>query len=179
MKCPKCGYTSFESYDSCRKCAADLVGFKEANRITPLVLPASERAALAATMLAEQGQSDAEADNDDMFSFNLPTSQTEESAASTDPFAFNDSPSPATPFSFDTPAVAPAAPAGNDPFASLLESSPAPQQPAAPVAQGLELNSFSWDDTPAPGQPAGDTAPRTAPDDDFNSLFGELGGNKK
>lgn len=179
MKCPKCGYTSFESYDSCRKCAADLLGFKEANRITPLVLPASERAALAATMLAEHGQSDAEADNDDMFSFDLPTNQPEESAASADPFSFNNSSPTAAPFSFDTPAVAPASPAGDDPFASLLESSPAPQQPAAPSTPGLELNSFSWDDTPSPGQSAGNESPRTAPDDDFNSLFGELGGNKK
>jgi hypothetical protein len=53
---------------------------------------------------------------------------------------------------------------------------------AAPTAQegseqGFELNSFSWDDTPEPG--AAGEAPKPAAakktDDDFSSLFGDLG----
>lgn len=54
----------------------------------------------------------------------------------------------------------------------------AAQQPAT---QGFEMNSFSWDDTPTPGQP-GEATPASAKktdDDDFNSLFGDLDGSEK
>lgn len=40
MKCPKCGYNSFEYLDSCKKCNADLAGFKAAHGIRPMILPA-------------------------------------------------------------------------------------------------------------------------------------------
>ena len=192
MKCPKCGYTSFESYDSCRRCSADLVEFKQSHGLTALVLPP----ALRASMAAEQGTSQTEEETTaegggDMFSFDLPTDQQQTASATgaaSDPFSFDDTPAPAAPsFSFDTPAV----PAQDDPFAALLETSPHPQDkqsanaPAAPPAAAapaadLELNSFSWDDTPTPGQPGSTPAGANPPaDDDFNSLFGDLGGSDK
>ena len=29
MKCPKCGYNSFEFHDVCKKCAHDLTSYKD------------------------------------------------------------------------------------------------------------------------------------------------------
>ena len=177
MRCPKCGYTSFESYDSCRKCTADLTEFKQSHGITAMILPPSLRAEMAAGLGVETTKQAASPDtNNDMFSFDLPTEQ-QPAAAQT---------APASPFSFDdapatSSAAAPAASAP-DPFASLMTESaqPAAAPPQGP-AQGFELNSFSWDDTPAPGT-AGSAAAadgKKAEDDDFNSLFGDLSDSDK
>jgi hypothetical protein len=181
MKCPKCGYTSFESYDTCRKCSADLLEFKQTHGLTALVLPPSLRASMVADLKQEINDNDSPAETGgDMFSFELPTEQ-KSPETSSDPFSFDDAPAVATPiFSFDTPPV----PAQDDPFASLLEA--APQQKSKEVGnqssaeQGIELNNFSWDDTPTPGQPGSTpAAPAKSADDDFNSLFGDLGDSGK
>ncbi len=37
MKCPKCGYNSFESLDSCKKCGTALASFKKSHRIRPVM----------------------------------------------------------------------------------------------------------------------------------------------
>lgn len=182
MKCPKCGYTSFESYDACKKCSADLTEFKQTHGLTAVVLPASVRAQMSAELSGGQLGGDAGDDTgNDMFSFELPTEQATPAAvqpASNDPFAFTDAPA-APAFSFDSPAATPQ----EDPFAALLETTQ--QQPAASAAapaaaQGFELNSFSWDDTPEPGKPGeGPKEAAKSSDDDFNSLFGDLGGSEK
>jgi hypothetical protein len=38
MKCPKCGYNSFEFLDTCKKCGAEFVSFKKDHRISPVIL---------------------------------------------------------------------------------------------------------------------------------------------
>lgn len=178
MRCPKCGYTSFESYDSCRKCSADLTEFKQSHGITPMILPPSLRAEMAAGLGIETSTNqDASPDtSNDMFSFDLPTEQQPATApaATASPFSFDDA--PAAP-SFAAPAAS-----APDPFASLMtgSSQPAAAPPQAP-AQGFEMNSFSWDDTPTPGT-AGSPATadgKKTDDDDFNSLFGDLGDSDK
>jgi len=175
MRCPKCGYTSFESYDSCRKCSADLTEFKQSHGITAMILPPSLREELAVGLGIETSAQSASPDtSSDMFSFDLPTEQQQTlvvPTAAPSPFSFDDTPAP----SFDAPAAA-------DPFASLMTSSPQPAAvpPQAP-AQDFEMNSFSWDDTPTPGE-AGSTAAdggKKTEDDDFNSLFGDLGDSDK
>lgn len=45
MKCPKCGYNSFEFLDSCKKCNNDLSGFKQNLGIRAIVLPLAAAAA--------------------------------------------------------------------------------------------------------------------------------------
>lgn len=45
MKCPKCGYNSFEFLDNCKKCSSDLVAFKESLGIRPVILPFMAKAA--------------------------------------------------------------------------------------------------------------------------------------
>lgn len=170
MKCPKCGYTSFESYDSCRKCSADLVEFKQTYGLTPMILPPSLCASMAAELGSSQATGEAHSDNSaDMFRFDLPT----EPQVATPSAAIDQA------FSFDTPPAA-----QNDPFASLLESTPQSSKPAAAsqsaAGQGFELNNFSWDDTPAPTQPGDAPAPPAkTEEDDFNSLFGDLGSSDK
>jgi hypothetical protein len=42
MKCPKCGYNSFEFLDSCKKCGSELETLKRTYRISPLVLSPGE-----------------------------------------------------------------------------------------------------------------------------------------
>ncbi|MDD2500608.1 MAG: hypothetical protein PHN92_07295 [Geobacter sp.] len=177
MRCPKCGYTSFESYDSCRKCSADLTEFKQSHGIAPMILPPSLRAEMAAGLGIEtSANQDASPDtSNDIFSFDLPTEQhpAAAQAANSSPFSFDDA--PAVP-SFAAPA------AGTpDPFASLMSESLQPAAAPQAAPQGFEVNSFSWDDTPTPGNagsPATADAKKTE-DDDFNSLFGDLGDSDK
>ncbi|MDD2336834.1 MAG: hypothetical protein PHD01_09695 [Geobacteraceae bacterium] len=37
MKCPKCGYNSFEFLDACKKCGAELGSFKKTHRISTVI----------------------------------------------------------------------------------------------------------------------------------------------
>lgn len=181
MRCPKCGYTSFESYDSCRKCSVDLVEFKQSHGLTPVILPPSLRADMASGLGLSQANSSISSDNAaDSFTFDLPTTQQPAPAPAAEA---------ASPFSFDDPPAAPLnapASAPHDPFASLINTTTEPQKTTGPAdqqapAQGFEMNSFSWDDTPAPGQPNDGTPAGTkkGDDDDFNSLFGDLDGSEK
>ncbi len=43
MKCPKCGYNSFEYYDACKKCFVDLSGHKTKFSLVPIILPLEAR----------------------------------------------------------------------------------------------------------------------------------------
>lgn len=178
MKCPKCGYISFETSASCRRCSNDLNAFRQAHGLTPIVLPAAMRASMAKSLGAGEPEAhQAQESTNDSFSFDLPKHEEPKTpAAAGDPFAFISGEAGGAGSSFGAPAPAP-----HDPFAELLESSPSAAKPAPaaqePSDQGFELNSFSWDDTPEPTA-AGASAQQAAPkkvDDDFSSLFGDLG----
>ena len=41
MKCPKCGYNSFEFLNACKKCGAELGSFKKTHRISAVLRPAA------------------------------------------------------------------------------------------------------------------------------------------
>ncbi len=46
MKCPKCGYNSFEFLDACKKCGAEFLSFKKTHRINAVILaPAGSQVA--------------------------------------------------------------------------------------------------------------------------------------
>jgi hypothetical protein len=49
MKCPKCGYNSFEFLDACKKCGAELGSFKKTHRISTVL----RRAAAVPTEVAQ------------------------------------------------------------------------------------------------------------------------------
>lgn len=184
MKCPKCGFNSFEYYDSCKRCSADLSGFKRTYSIASVVLPLEAKEKLVAEFKSAESPAEEVSANvethDDIFSFNLP----------------NDSPSTSSqhnddPFNFDEPAMDIKQTNGvkfeDNAFADLLESTPrnnespfaaaqvtaAPAEvkgPASSPAPGeFDLESFSWDEAPAPATPDGSGAVK----DDFDSLSGD------
>ena len=179
MKCPKCGFNSFEYYDSCKKCAVDLTGYKQTYAISSVVLPHDVKATLAAEFRSKESAADempaAPEVHDDIFSFDLPDdSPRAPTGPVEDPFDFSE-PAPATPQA-DNVTLA------DDIFGDLLESTPHIEVPsiATPVATEVEpatpsppgtgefdFDSFSWDDSPDPPAASGDDD--TA--DDFDSFF--------
>lgn len=178
MKCPKCGYNSFEFHDSCKKCASDLTGYRETYGLKAIVLPAEARESMAAALMAEAALNEptpvASAEQVDMFSFDLPEEEATPAIAD-DPFNFDDE--PATPsrsggeFSFDDDQQLAQTQSEEDAFADLLEStSQEDKTPAAASGGESDLANFSWDDTPAPTS----DEPAKPVEDDFNSLFGEM-----
>jgi hypothetical protein len=179
MKCPKCGFNSFEYYDICKKCSVDLTGYKQTYSISSLVLPQGAKAALAAEFRSNENSTAvmhiAPEMHDDIFSFDLPDVSTHSANQ------------PASdPFNFDEP-VSAVQQANNvtledDIFGDLLESSPrkdapsfAPQipaeaEPVTPSSSGtgeFDFDSFSWDETPDAQTTSGndDTA------DDLDAFF--------
>lgn len=197
MKCPKCGYNSFELYDNCKKCSADLVAYKQTHGIIPMVLPLEAREKLAGDMSScadVSGQATEHVEpHDDMFAFDLPeepgqsadTLKNDSPFKSDDPFNFDDEPS-------DVVQQGPKS--GDDTFANLLESTsqsdadpfsaplppltPAVEKPATPLTSTpgeFDLENFSWDD-PSPATTSG--ASENEPDD-FDSLFGDATDNNK
>jgi hypothetical protein len=189
MKCPKCGYNSFEFHDSCIKCSNDLVGYKQTYGLKPIVLPLEARTSMAEALIAESALTDhtTEPVNDqtDMFSFDIPEDHAT-NAADNDPFNFDDE--PLTPsgsggnFSFDDGQNLSQAKEEEDAFADLLESTsqeePKSSAPAAMAADSKgesDLTSFSWDDTPS----AVVESSAKPVEDDFNSLFGDMDDSAK
>lgn len=183
MKCPKCGFNSFEYYDNCKKCSGDLTGYKQTYSVTSIVLPheAKERlAALSRFAESAPGQiSDAAVTHDDIFSFDLSDDSPAAAKGNDNPFGF-DEPSPVRMQSSSSKSEV-------DVFADLLEStslaeeSPfgdswssgapsAAKSTAVPAEPGeFDLGNFSWDDTPSETK-APDTSEGS---DDFDSLFGD------
>lgn len=188
MKCPKCGFNSFEYYDSCKKCSSDLAGYKQTYSITSMVLPLEAKEKLAAEFQAVEGKADQVSDSaeihDDIFSFDLPNDPHSSSAQRND-----------DPFNFDEPSLdlkkANSSKSEDNVFADLLEStSQAGESPFAGVqtkvasasasaaaksadvssAPGeFDLESFSWDDAPDETDATGGKEAA----DGFDSLFGD------
>lgn len=186
MKCPKCGYNSFEIHDTCKKCANDLTSYKDIHGLKSIVLPLETRTIMAEKLIADMAQDVPAAVADaptDMFSFDIPEGEATPDAGSflkDDPFNFGDDPATDSlgggGFSFGTQQTSTQAKAEEDAFADLLESSQnsgeAPLAPQTSVAYNQadsDLSNFSWDDTPDTG--AGDAAAKAK--DDFNDLFGD------
>ncbi len=182
MKCPKCGFNSFEFYDSCKKCSSDLTGYKQTYSITSIVLPHEAKEKLAAEFRLADGTVDHASGttetHDDIFSFNLPDdSPSTPDHQNDEPFNF-DEPSPGENQSISSKSE-------DNVFGDLLESTP--QTDESPFAAGMEtddptaakavdaaseldelgLESFSWDYNPAAATNDTETT------DDFDSLFGE------
>lgn len=187
MKCPKCGYNSFEIHDTCKKCANDLNSYKNIHGLKSIVLPLETRTIMAEKMMAEKMQNAPAVEvaaPTDMFSFDVPEDDTISDTTTfpkDDPFNFDDEPAAPSSgggeFTFDNNQNSTQAGEEEDAFANLLETTPqndfeepsTPQSAAANTPAGSELDNFNWDDTPdaAPGE-----ASKPA-EDDFNSLFGD------
>ena len=167
MKCPKCGYNSFEYYDICQKCSGSLSGFKQAQGISALVLPEGVRASLAEKLSQRLFKDQARPAADDMFRVSPPDAGTGAAAAPVDdPFDFGD-------LTFGEPAGGSAALLSDDAFDRLeLGGSAAGGAASAstPISSAsFDLDNFSWDDDLKPGTGGAGKAPL---DDDFDDLFG-------
>jgi hypothetical protein len=189
MKCPKCGYNSFEFNDNCIKCSNDLTGYKETFGLKAIVLPLHARQSMAEILKSESEKAAAETvsaeSSSDVFSFDLPESKPGLPGLNKDPFDFNDDDftkkagASLNDDFFGTPA---SKPAESQDLSSLLESTPqlktsaaaAPATTEAPKGE-FDLSDFSWDEPPA-ATPSGEPA---KPTDDFSSLFGDSKGSKK
>jgi len=184
MKCPKCGYNSFEIHDTCKKCANDLTSYKNIHGLKSIVIPLETRTIMAERLMAEKAQEEPAAAVDapaDMFSFDIPEGEATTAIPKNDPFDFSGEPEAPSfgdnDFSFSKEQMSAQAKAEEDAFADLLESSskaagstPSAVQPAEDNSQaGMELSNFTWDDTPDPSP--GEAAKPA--EDDFNSLFGD------
>lgn len=103
MKCPKCGYNSFETYDACQKCGSDLVAFKQSLGIRPILYPPGfvpEREELFA---GPSEQASPETASAEVISWDIPEERPE---SSEEPFTgfdldFGDADSPSEGFRFD------------------------------------------------------------------------------
>lgn len=177
MKCPKCGYNSFEFLDNCKKCKHDLSAFKQSLGINfPAISPVAETAAppAAATVAASLASAAATATvaADETFTWDEPVTTTAPVKQGDDIFS-----SMYLDFA-TTPAPAPAA----LPPVSFDMDSPMAAAPAAPFsASEAELPDFSFDE-PADAAPAEPPPPSfasaAAPEDDFASLL-EIGDNSE
>ncbi|MBL0224189.1 MAG: hypothetical protein IPQ16_00990 [Geobacteraceae bacterium] len=185
MKCPKCGYNSFEIYDTCKKCANDLVSYKNIHGLKSIVLPLETRISMAEKLMAEKGLDEQAAVVDapvDMFSFDTPeneSTQQTDSFIKDDPFNFVDEPaSPSSggdEFSFNKDQISAQAKAEEEAFADLIESTSQIKSEGPSAQEAQESSDFSWDDTPTIA--TGEVNP--PPEDDFNSLFGDTGDTAK
>lgn len=192
MKCPKCGFNSFEDSDICKKCSHDLTAHKTTYGLSSIVLQKETRAAMARAIAAqappEAAQQPAEQPSD-IFTFDLPADATSApakgSAVRADSFSFNEKPAVSSPdvldaFSFDDDRLNIADKSSGDVFADFLEptthqGTPRPAVPDTPLSGSeqaddsgeYDLSNFSWDDTPEISRNG-----IKKPVDDFDTLFG-------
>lgn len=169
MKCPKCGFSSFEIYDNCRKCSADLVAFKQKHGIIPVVLPDAMLSDMASSM-GFAATTNNEGNNGYIFTFETPDAKV---TADTGAMVDNADSMTIESTAFDSDAVE------HDPFAELMGSASQqaePVQAEANTDQGFELNSFSFDDLESQDSPweSNSDESANASDDNFKSLFGSL-----
>jgi len=191
MRCPKCGFNSFEYYDTCKKCSGDLSGYKLSHSITALVLPLEAKEKLAAEFRPDEGEpvhiSDATETHDEIFSFDLPEdSPTAPIVHDDNPFDFDELSSVMNQSSSSQPddkvfgdLLESTSQADESPFGAQEPDIPAPAatKPAdsSSGAGDFDLESFSWDETPS----VAPAAESKKPDDDFDSLFGDTQDSSK
>jgi len=170
MKCPKCGYNSFEFLDTCKKCKIDLSAFKETHGIRSIVTPlAAAAGAITAVAAAVPAITTAAAAPEETFTW-------EASAPAATPAQPQIKPGddifPTMDFGFAPPPATGPGP-GNAPLSFDLEPTIA-AAPAAPPAVGeADLDDFSFDESPpeTPADPPALFGSAPADDDGFASLL--------
>lgn len=142
MKCPKCGYNSFEYLDSCKKCKNDLSAFKQAHGIRSAVIPAGAAVA-ASAMAVTAAAAAAPLAKDETFTWEEPAAAPPPSP----PVKPGDDIFPAMDLDFAPPA--PAAPAPRQPLSFDLKPAMTTAPAVPPAAEEIDLADFSFDE-PAP-----------------------------
>lgn len=137
MKCPKCGYNSFEFLDACKKCSAEFVSFKKSMGIKPVVFASCENSTGVRQQIADDAvPPDFQVADDESFTWD--TSAPGVKAQKDKPFdGFN--------LDFIKTDAAPAAP---DFSFNEVPSSDIPAETKAVTAEAFE--GFSFDETDEP-----------------------------
>jgi hypothetical protein len=82
MKCPKCGYHSFDHLDSCKKCNNDLVGHKAKFNLSGFFFP-GQTAAVAPEPVIDETDEDIEEASDGSVDFGFDFLEEEQAGGST------------------------------------------------------------------------------------------------
>ncbi len=146
MKCPKCGYNSFEFLNACKKCGSELGSFKKTHNISAIVLPIATAAAEPTRQAASH---DAPQAADPLFAETPPTH-------ATDATELPDSQDVAPPAQQESPY------AGFD-----LDFPDSPQDQTS----DQEFTGFSFSDEPADEEPLSASTAVEAAEDEFS--FGD------
>lgn len=153
MKCPKCGFNSFEYLDSCKKCGNDLAAFKMSLGIQPVVMPPGVFTGQQAGNRSEMGF--------EQEPVIAPAVAAAPIASTGDEFEFDTAPV--------APTAAPAAPPEESTFGEIsfeeTGSDTAPhwgESEPADAFSGQEFGGF-------------DTEPAATKDDSFADMFGKEG----
>ncbi len=146
MKCPKCGFNSFDHLDSCKKCGNDLVAFKAKHGLRSLLFPGS-KFNRAQVILPEAAETPEEA------------LQTEATAPTDFGFGFMDEPEATIP---------PAAPAVEDDGNAVADvTAPAADFNLDDVGEGFELEASEEGELP-PLESGSEELPALDDPDDFS-----------
>ena len=149
MKCPKCGFNSFEYLDSCKKCGNDLSAFKMSLGLQPVVMQPG--------VFAGQGTMSEESGAQDSF-----VPETSAMPAATDEFEFE-----TTSFA---PTEAPAMAAEDAAFGEIsFEDNSSPGWSGSGQADGLSSQEFEGFNT----EPL--RAPNGAKEESLADIFGTAG----
>jgi len=153
MKCPKCGFNSFEFLAACKKCGADLGAFKQSHGISPVILRPSAvpAAAPAPDSVPETAPVEAGAKEqpESGFSWSAPEEPTAPGSGMKQDDTFD--------FNFSEPGEE--KPVNDESFGGFsFEEQPEPAMPEPEPGSGAAFrDEFSFDDSP--GEiPAAETA---------------------
>ncbi len=165
MKCPKCGFNSFEFHDNCKKCGNNLASFKSDLNIKPVILDTDRQlqASVPFRTDEEQVQSAVEKPVD---TFTWDTPETDDTARSTD-----------TGFSgFELDFLKGEEKPESSEFDFSFGDEPVPPTPTEPVVEDTAaFDDFAfYEETIEPGQDQPFTG-ATGESADMDSLFGETG----
>ena len=157
MKCPKCGFNSFEYLDNCRKCNNDLIGFKQSLGIQPVILPSLQKSQVLASEVADDTSFGIEEPATGDFSWegesaDIGTSPATETARPGSVSAVEPAPTEGFSFGESEPAKSPGAvPTGTFGEFSFDETAAEPAPPATTETQTSWGGSSDFGDLDFPG----------------------------
>lgn len=165
MKCPKCGYNSFEFLDNCKKCNSDLTGFKQSHGISAIVIPfqsGADKAAAATIAMTSPSLEASPATTEETFTWETPApSQPPIPKAGEDIFSDLD-------LGFSAPSEAESA---EETFSFDLEPTAETTPPPAPATGESGFAGFALDEPPVETAAAPVFAAESGEDETFAGLL--------
>ncbi|PNU19234.1 hypothetical protein C2E25_13560 [Geothermobacter hydrogeniphilus] len=171
MKCPKCGFTSFDFLENCKKCGQDLQSHKQKFGLRSLIFPTVGKSEAPETTAGLEGNeattaTTATADTDFGFDFMSEEPTVTETSAPTETTDIAEEPAADEPPPQPEPVAAKNEEALDD--FSFDETNDETEVAAAPEDEGIELaDDFDFAATETEGDAALDTAETIDEDDEF------------